>query len=736
MNDIEHIHGTIEKIVFQNNDASFSVGRLIKKGELHSIVICGSLPPLFEGQEVLLSGSWTTHQKYGKQFQVATCSPKQPTTHVGIERYLSSGVIKGIGKTYARRLVDYFGVSVLEVLDTEPEKLLEVPGIGKKRVEQIISAWEKQKSISHIMVFLQEKGISPTYAMKLYKQYGADTIAIVTENPYRLAEEMWGVGFKLADRIAQQLGIALDSLHRIKAAIYYYLGNIASEGHLYAPLDTLRQEVASLLAIELNEQALISIKRGLHALYSAQKIKIITYNEIHYIGLSSHYYAEFSIANKVKDMLAMQPTYTFTREVITEWLAAANAHSLIVLHELQQQGIISALEKKITIITGGPGTGKTTLIKTLINILERVQCSYKLAAPTGRAAKRMSEGTVRYAETIHRLLGFDPSTMSFTRNEKSSLVVDFLIVDEASMIDIFLGNALMRALPYHAHLIFLGDVDQLPSVGAGNLLHDLIESGTVSCVRLNTIFRQAAHSLIVVNAHKVNSGTFPVTHQEDAKHDFIIIKEDNPEEIEKHLLHIIRDILPRHGIALQDTMVLSPMHRGIVGTQTLNGFLQRIYLGENVLPTIHNTPQNLKSITLLVGDRVMQIRNNYDKNVFNGEIGFVTYIDHQEDIIRVSYGDKIIDYEDSERDEIVLAYAISVHKSQGSEYKAVIMPVFTHHFTLLQRTILYTAITRAKQLCILVGQSKAIAMAVKNNPRQKRISFLAPILRNEIVCQK
>jgi exodeoxyribonuclease V alpha subunit len=727
MHSLEELHGTIEKIIFESEQNGFVVFTLNVSLAEHIVVRCHA-PGIKPGELVNLRGTWTVHPRFGKQFHAQQCTALPPTSSAGLKKYLASGLIPGIGPVYAEKLVDRFGSSVLEIIDKEPHKLSLIGGIGKKRIERIATAWKDQKEISHIMVFLQEKGISAAYATKIYKKYGNDAIALVTENPYRLAQEVWGIGFKTADAIAQSVGIAQDSLKRVTAGILYALSQAATSGHLYMLLDDLRKSTAELLEIDLLN-ALPKIKHALHNLHDEGKIKLITHNQCHFIALALHYASEKGVAQKITSLMEYPLVHRIDTDAVYEKLRTAPELKGVSLNEDQQRGIMNCLLHKITVITGGPGTGKTTLIKQLLSVLDEQRINYKLAAPTGRAAKRMSESTHRQASTLHRLLEFDVSAFGFSRNEHNALQLDMLIVDEASMIDIFLAHAILKALPLTAHLVLIGDVDQLPPVGPGNFLRDVIASKRAATVKLTHIFRQAQDSLIIRNAHRINQGEFPASTEPDARKDYIFIKEENPELVSTHLTNLYKQGgLARYGIDAQDSMVLTPMNRGIVGTQHLNGELQTML-------NAHNPPQVSSAGThFRMQDRVMQVRNNYDKNVFNGDIGTITEIDSEDRTLSVLFIDRTVMYEASELDELVLAYAISVHKSQGSEYGAVIITLFAQHFTLLQRNLLYTAITRARKLCILIGQPKAIAMAVKNTQGTERVTFLSNYLTSDLQC--
>lgn len=717
----EQIFGTVERFLFQNIENGYAVFVMTIANSTTVVTATGVIPPLHQGQEIKLRGTWTTHPKFGRQFAIQQCITVVPTTLTGLKKFLGSGMIKGIGKVYAEKLVDYFGDNVLKVIEASPERLQEVSGFGEKRIEQVTVAWQEHKNIAEIMVFLQDKGISPAYAAKIYKHYKERAIAILQENPYRLADEVWGIGFKMADMIAQNMGWAPDSVQRIAAGIIFAIKQASGQGHLYVEIDALKTTSLTLLALDPLLHAEL-IKKALLNLYQQEKIKLITHDNAHYITLTSFYFCERGVAERLKQLNSFTTTPCVTIDTAYKILQEPRT---IDLSQEQQKGILTALQHKITIITGGPGTGKTTLIKEMLTILERGKVSFKLAAPTGRAAKRMTESTGRYATTIHRLLEFDVSTMRFTHNEHNAINTEVLIIDEASMIDIFLAHAIVKALPFNARLLLIGDIDQLPAVGAGNFLNDLIASDTIPTIRLQRIFRQARDSLIIINAHRVNQGEFPLTHDPQARRDFVFIKENDPAATITHLKRILFSDLAKHGIEPSKATILVPMNRGVVGTQVLNQQLQELLNpGEQESVTRHAT-------IFKKGDRVMQIRNNYDKNVFNGDTGIIQAIDAEEKTVIIHYGERPVTYSFDELDELVLAYAVSVHKSQGSEYPAVIIPLFMQHFTLLQRNLLYTAITRAKKVCFMIGQPKAIAIALHNNKGIQRTTFLKKFLQED-----
>jgi exodeoxyribonuclease V alpha subunit len=721
----ETIKGTINRFLFQSQENGFAIAIINSSQQKDDIIAKGYLPDLQAGQEVSLSGNWIFHPKFGKQFEVQKYQITLPTSLAGLKKYLGSGLIKGIGKVYADKLVKHFGEKILSIIEEHPQRLHEVEGVGTKRIAQITASWQQQKDVSNIMIFLQDKDISSSYAIKIYKKYGQSSVAVLQENPYRLADEIWGIGFKVADQIASKLGIPFDSQKRIKSGINFAITTAIGKGHLYIEVEELKNNTYEILGLSKSEHA-SKVKHAFHDLYNEEVIKVIKNDGNHFVTLAQYLFTEKLIAKKVNLLLETQPTNNFDFDKI--YLELRTNSGPVQLNDDQQMAIMSALKNKVTVITGGPGTGKTTLIKQLLAILDNNNTQYKLAAPTGRAAKRISESTGKFAATIHRLLEFDVSTMKFVHNDQNTLKMQFLILDEASMIDTFLINSILKAMPLYAHLILIGDIDQLPSVGPGNVLNDFIKSDHVPYIKLTEIFRQAQDSLIVTNAHKVNQGEFPSSRATDSnKKDFIFIKEDNPEMLPTHFEKIFKGVLARHRIFPSQTVILSPMHRGSAGTQKINFDVQKILNSESIGKSVSHGGYEYK-----IGDRIMQLKNNYDKNVFNGDIGQITEINHTDKTIICKYDSRIVPYDFTELDELTLAYAISIHKSQGSEYDAVIIPIFTQHFTLLQRNLIYTAITRAKKLCILIGQTKAIAMAVKNNKTTKRKTFLKELLTTEL----
>jgi exodeoxyribonuclease V alpha subunit len=714
------LEGILERVTFVNEENAWSVVRLAVPGKKDLVTVVGNLLGVQPGENLRLRGNWTVDRKYGEQFRAEGYVTVQPATLVGIEKYLGSGLVRGIGKVIAKRLVDVFGLQTLEVIEQAPERLREVDGIGPVRTERIAKAWVEQKQIKDVMVFLQSHGVSTTFAIKIYKQYQDRSIAVVKENPYRLAIDIFGIGFKTADKIAGQLGISPSSPERAHAGVLHVLGELSSEGHAYYPRRKLMEAAAALLEIDaaIIETAVSALAEEGQVVVSAILGDTGEAQEDQAVYLASLHRAESGAADLVRALLRAPTRHiSIDLEKALTWFEERQKISLATE---QREAIRRAITSKVLVITGGPGTGKTTLVNGMIQILEKKGRRILLAAPTGRAAKRMTETTGREARTIHRLLEFDPKTMGFQRDRDRPLEADLVIVDEASMIDTVLAYNLLKAIPLRCQLVLVGDVDQLPSVGPGSVLQDVIRSGAVDVVRLSHIFRQAEASLIVVNAHRVNHGEMPRLTSPEAKADFFFVEKSEPEDVLVALKQLVNErIRARFGFdPVNDIQVLTPMHRGLLGAASLNGELQAL-LNPQGASVVHG------SRLFRAGDKVMQIRNNYDLEVFNGDIGLIEAIDEEGRTVSVRFDSRSVTYERGDLDELVLAYACSIHKSQGSEYPCVVLPIHTQHYVMLQRNLLYTGITRARRLVVLVGTKRALAIAVKNDKTEARFTQLA-----------
>ncbi len=731
----EILVGTVERITFYNEENGYTVAQLTPDGRDYTVTVVGNLPEIGPGECLRLHGEWTSHPRYGRQFQAERCETVLPATAAGIEKYLGSGLIKGIGPVTARRIVRRFKLDTLRIIEEEPHRLREVLGVGKHRTALIQKAWEEQKAIKEVMIFLQSHNVSTAHAVKIYKTYGDASIDVVRSNPYRLARDIRGIGFLTADKIARELGLAHDSPQRIQAGIAYTLSQMADDGHVYAPEGELVHESTRLLDVspDLVAQGIetLAAEEQVHVEYptaNGQSARGQTLREERAIYLPPFYYGEIGVANRLKTILNVPKSrLAFYREAdlerVFDHLAAEGG---LTLNEGQRQAVRTALTHKVTVLTGGPGTGKTTAVRTIIRLLEAKKFSYVLAAPTGRAAKRLAEATGREAKTIHRLLEFKPQErFPFKRNEENPIAADMVVVDEASMLDLLLTNHLLKAVHPESHLLLVGDVDQLPSVGAGNVLGDLIESGAAAVVRLREIFRQAEGSLIVVNAHRINRGEMPLLPKNAT--DFFLFPAEDAEQAADLVVDLVQNRIPRRfGLdPLTDIQVLSPLHRGAAGVGELNRRLQAALNG----PAAGKAEYRRGATLFRVGDRVMQTVNNYDKEVFNGDMGRIIALDPVNQVLSVQIDERPVEYEFSELDELVHAYAVSVHKSQGSEYRAVVVPVLTQHYLMLQRNLLYTAVTRAKELVVLVGSRRAIAIAVRNNRIAERHTALDVRLR-------
>lgn len=691
----------VERITYQNAENGYSVMKVKVKGYDDLVTLVGNLLEVPAGSVLLCEGEWRVDKRYGQQFQCETWEEVMPATAYGIEKYLGSGLVKGIGPKFAKLIVGHFGTDTIEVIETGIERLHEVPGIGKKRVEKIRESWEKQKDIKNVMLFLQGFGVSTAYAAKIYRQYGKESIDKVKENPYRLADDIWGIGFKTADGIARKMGYEMNDERRLRSGLIYTLNQLADEGHCYAEEEQLIATARQLL--EADEECIRTAMT--HAIETENLMLDGTA-----IYLPPFYYAECGTANRLCTLVHTKEAGSiFTARFD---LAKLQRETGIEYDEVQVEAIRQAIASKVMVLTGGPGTGKTTTTKAIIAALQSAGMRILLAAPTGRAAKRMSEATGMEAKTIHRLLEYNPQD-GYKRNDENPLEGDALIVDECSMIDIILMNNLTKALPTTMRLVLVGDIDQLPSVGAGNVLCDIIDSGVIPVVRLTRIFRQAQSSRIVMSAHAINRGCFPDI--SNGQHtDFFFMKQEEPEKVAETIVSLVRDRLPKaYRQTTANIQVLTPMQRGVVGAANLNMALQQALN--------HNTAALARGgYTFKEGDRVMQLRNNYDKDVYNGDLGYVRSVDMEERTLTVDFDGQTVNYEASELDELTLAYATTIHKSQGSEYPIVVMPVLMTHYVMLQRNLIYTGITRAKKICVLVGQTKALAYAIHNMKVLKR----------------
>jgi exodeoxyribonuclease V alpha subunit len=750
------IEGSVESIVFRNEENHYTVARFrpndsgrLLRDELTTIV--GALPGVQVGELLSIEGEWETDPRYGRQLHVNSFVQRLPASPEGIVRYLSSGLIKGIGPKKAQKIVDHFGEQTLAILEQQPERLSEVKGLSAKDREQIITAWTAQEEIKELHLFLQSHEVSMNLATRIYKQYGQESIHVVRENPYQLADEVYGIGFRTADEIAVKLGLPRDSEPRLAAGLKYALAQAANDdGHCFLPAGELLERASEMLQAP-PEQLAPALERLSHDrdIFTAPPLppdpqstrdEALVSEELdpeeeaarQRIYYAPFWHAEQGSARLLRALLrspgTLPPVSEQTWEAVFAFLAERRN---IVLTAKQREAVQMAYTRKVSILTGGPGTGKSTSLRALLMVLRKRRVNVALAAPTGRAAKRLTEATgalATPAKTLHRLLEFVPHDNSYQRNESNPLPYAFVIVDEVSMIDILLFYHLLKALPPTAHLLLVGDADQLPSVGPGNVLRDLLRSEAIPSVRLTDLFRQAAASQIIVNAHRINSGQVPPLKPEPYS-DFYFLAEEDPVRVQQRVLDYVQRRIPRHYQLnpLTDIQVLSPMYKGAVGVSLLNEELQA-----------RLNPQTAGMLewggrSFRVGDKVMQVRNDYDKGVFNGDIGWIRFINKEQSILKVEFqeeaGPLLVEYEFHELDELVLAYAVTIHKSQGSEYPAIVVPLVQQHYMLLQRNLLYTAITRARRLCVIIGQPRALEVAVKNDRVARRNTALAERLR-------
>jgi exodeoxyribonuclease V alpha subunit len=752
----DEISGSVERITYYNDENGYTVLRLRPdsrsmlpfKYDRHQLVtVVGNLPELNPGEWLKLKGQWARHPRHGHQFAATVCYQSLPATTEGIRRYLGSGLIRGIGKVMAERIVNTFGDQTLEIIDEQPERLQEVIGIGKKRVKGVVDAWEEQRAIKEIMLFLQSHGIATGVAVKIYKQYGDEALQVVRQTPYRLVRDIHGIGFKTADKVAQALGLAIDDPQRIEAGIAYTLNRKTDEGHVYVPQEELEPEAAEILTLQPEQIRHVIDRLESDDLIRRETLRYdqpapatqpvgasqqmatnhqpVALREEQAVYLTPFYFAEIGLTRRVRQLMD-HPTsrlHQLRLQLARGSLPLGHEAGKLQLAAKQLDAIGTAIRHKVTILTGGPGTGKTTTLRALLDLLDRNGHSYALAAPTGRAAKRQTEATGRPARTIHRLLEFQPG-VGFGRHQDNPLEADMVIIDEASMVDLLLAGNLLKAIPPDSHLLLVGDIDQLPSVGAGDVLRDLIASGVPAVVQLETIFRQAAGSLIIHNAHRINQGKMPVT-RPDAQDFFLFVKQD-PDEVADMVIDVVKRRAPaKFGLdAFDDIQVLSPMYNGSAGVNNLN-----LHLQAALNPPGRKAERRQGGRVFRTGDKVMQTVNNYDKDVYNGDIGRITAIDLVLQRMTINVDGMPVIYDFLELDELVHAYAISVHKSQGSEYPCVVMPVITQHYMMLQRNLLYTGITRARNQVILVGTRRALGIAVNNNRVAERHTALDHRLR-------
>jgi exodeoxyribonuclease V alpha subunit len=713
------LNGTLERVVFHNEDNGYTVLRLKVQGKADPVPVVGFLSSPQPGVRLSVTGVWFNDPRFGRQFKMERCEILLPATLEGIRLYLGSGLIKGVGHALAGRIVEMFGERTFEVLDEDPDRLAEVRGISAKLVDGIKTAWAEHKGIRDLILFLQPQGVSTSYAVRIFRHYGADALAVVRENPYRLAMDIHGIGFLTADALAMKLGFAHDGSLRIEAGLLYVLRKCVDEGHCFFPQEELILQAAAVLGVETEQ-----VRAGLEALVLDERIVLETLTsesdlplEAVYLRRFHHY--ESATAFSLHRLLHSPKTVRF--EDPEGLLAKVRGALPIDLAEGQEKAALGAMSGKVLVITGGPGTGKTTVINAIIRLFRQRKGRILLAAPTGRAAKRMAETSGMEARTIHRLLEYSPLEDGFARNEDNPLACGLLVVDEASMLDAMLMYHLLKAVPLGATLVLVGDVNQLPSVGPGNVLKDIIQSGAVPVVRLSEVFRQAASSEIIVNAHLINRGEIPsLAPPAEGLSDFYFIRQEDPEKAADLVVELVRGHIPRRfGLdPVEDIQVLTPMHKGAAGVISLNARLQNALNPGEVRITRGDFHYRQD-------DKVMQIRNNYEKDVFNGDIGRIFRLSLEDREATVRFDERNVLYSFEEFDEIVPAYAISVHKSQGSEYPAVVLPVLTQHYVLLQRNLLYTGVTRGKRLVILVGSPRALHSAVRNNTPHARHTWLA-----------
>ena len=726
----EHLQGIVECVTYHAEDSGYTVARLKAAGHRDLVTIVGRFPDIHAGQSLRLVGYWRDHAKYGQQFQVVHAQETKPATLTGLEKYLGSGLIKGIGPVTARRIVAHFGLETLEIIEQSCSRLSEVPGIAHKRVAMIEQAWAAQKAIKEVMLFLQGHGVSTTYAIKIYKQYGDQAIQVVSQNPYQLAADIYGIGFITADTIARNLGIAPDSDVRYQAGILHVFNLASEEGHCFLPVPKLVEEATKRLALPDAPVDPARIETLVASMAQAQQLIVeqgygdLADQQICYAP--AFYHTEVALAKRLARFAHRPVEVDLPR--VGRWIDALMHKRDMHLSAEQRRAVELAASSRLLVLTGGPGTGKTFTTRAIVALWRAMGKSILLAAPTGRAAQRLAELTGVEAKTIHRMLAFDPGRLQFRHDEDHPLEAQAFVVDETSMLDLFLAHSLFKAIPPEAQVLLVGDIDQLPSIGPGMVLRDLIASEQIPVVRLTEIFRQAAESHIVTNAHRINAGHFPylTPTTKFAQSDCLWLEAAEPELGAEGIVHLVNDYLPKHGIdPVNEVQVLCPTTRGAVGTRQLNTLLQQV-----LNPQVSGKTELARGASVLrVGDRVIQQVNDYTREVFNGDLGTITRIDLEEQEVVVQFAEREVSYDYADLSELALAWAVTVHKSQGSEFPVVIFPLFMQHYLLLSRNLLYTGLTRAKQRAILVGPTKAIGFAIKRVTDRQRYTALAERLR-------
>jgi len=728
------ISGTVGRITYFNEENGYSVVKIEPAEDYPDaatydglVTVTGIMPELVEGESAEFTGRWVDNPQYGRQFKAEKIVPVPPSTQQGIVRYLAD-TVHGVGEVTAKRIYEHFGKDTLSILDKDPDRIREVPGLKTQLVHNFLSAWQSNRAERQVMIHLQDYGLTSGLARKIYTEYGAATLTIVQADPYQLADDIRGIGFKKADQIARGIGIASNSRQRLRAGLVYTLNQLSNDGHTYAPQEFLLETAQELLGLTPEDEddlRAVMQEQVLADNLRAERLVLADGQTVEAVYLPLFHGAEQSAARRLRT-LAQTPSHIQYGLRETDWesyLEALAASNDVELTPIQQGAVRAALTSKVSVLTGGPGTGKTTTLRMVINALEQEGVVFRLASPTGRAAKRLQEATGHEAQTIHRLLEFSAQEGGFTRDDDYPLDCEMVIIDEASMLDLLLFHSLLKALRETTHLMLVGDIDQLPSVGAGNVLNDVIQSGVAYVTRLNEIFRQSSGSHIILNAHRINQGDQPLL--DNTADDFFFFNMDDPPTVAEMIVDIVVNRVPeKFGVhPINEVQVIAPMYRGAIGVDALNQALQRALNGSKGIEE-----KRINGVLYRKGDKVMQTRNNYDKDVFNGDIGRIYGFDSDENTIHVMIDERPIIYTQDEAEDLRLAYCISTHRSQGSEYPVVVMPVMMQHYMMLQRNLLYTAITRARQVVVLVGTRKAVAMAVRNNKVAERYSGLLPRL--------